>query len=104
MLDSVLSFAVMIFLGMDLLLKEKTKKYIQSKDMENFVKMYWSVRLQLFLQLSVLIMSVIRSCLPESTAFSCFLILIIVLLTSYDWYHTYKMHTIITDFIQKHQK
>ena len=104
MLGNVLSFVVMIFLGMNLLLKEKTKKYIQSKDTDNFVKMYWSVRLQLFLQLSVLIMSVIRSFLPESTAFSCFLILIIVLLTSYDWYHTYKMHTIIKDFIQKHQK
>lgn len=49
MLGNVLSFVVMIFLGMNLLLKEKTKKYIQSKDMDNFVKMYWSVRLQLFL-------------------------------------------------------
>lgn len=104
MLDSILAIVVVLLLSIELSLKSSIKVYVEDTNDINLKKMYWNIRWQLLLEFGVIILCTIRSFLPEVTAFSCVLILNIVLLTSITLYRNYRRYGIITEFYQKYKK
>lgn len=80
MLDSILAIIVMVLLYVELCLKSRVGGHLEQEDENELKKLYGNIRWQMLLELGVILLCTIRSFLPEVSAFSCALILIIVLL------------------------
>lgn len=104
MLDSILAIIVMVLLYVELCLKSRVGGHLEQEDENELKKLYGNIRWQMLLELGVILLCTIRSFLPEVSAFSCALILIIVLLTSITLYRYYRVYGIMKEHYQKQKE
>ena len=104
MLDSILSFAVMVLLFVEICLKSRIGSHLEHAEEDEFKKLYKNIRWQMVMELGVLLLGTVRSFLPEVTTFACSSNLIIVVLTSITLYRNYRVYGIMTEHYQKHKE
>ena len=91
-------------IGLFLQPSARVEGYLEDMEEIELRNLYENIRWQLLLEFGVILLCAIRSFLPEATAFSCFLILIIALLTSINLSRNYRRYRMITEFYQKYKK